>query len=387
MRLDFFASSVIHNPQFAIFQSTIMFPANLPPATTFYLWCYMVTLIIHVAFMNYVLAGTAYLAITSLFERNAPDATRPNLVATVLRDWIPFALGLAITAGVAPLLFVQVLYKQHYYTANLLLFHRWMSILPVLIVAFYLLYIVRSRLAEKWPHFVWFLAHLAIFGCFAFISYSWVENHLLSRHAEAWTNFYAVKKWFFWDRELAPRWALWFVGSIAAMATLVGWQLFALRKLEALHVESEVERVSLIALTGLILTAVFGVLYYAMGPSLVRERITANEIRPYPTMAGVGLLVQAFAWTFQLRQTQFRARWLGLASAGAILTLTGAVVAREYLRVGSIAVEKYFNQHAHAASVGGFRVFLVFFILNTILIAGSIYLVRHSKMFADSGEK
>lgn len=364
-----------------------MFPTDLPPATTFYLWCYLVTLVIHVAFMNYVLAGTAYLAATSLLERNATDTTKSNLVATVLRDWIPFALGLAITAGVAPLLFVQVLYKQHYYTANLLLFHRWMAILPVLIVAFYLLYLARSRLAEKWSRSMWFVAHLIVFGCFAFISYSWVENHLLSRHAEVWTNFYAVKQWFFWDRELVPRWALWFVGSIAAMGTLVGWQLFALRKLEALHVESEVERVSLIALTGLILTAVFGVLYYAMLPSLMRERITANEIRPFLTMACVGLLVQAFAWALQLRQTQFRARWLGLASVGGILTLAGAAVAREYLRAGCIALEEYFNQHAHAASRGGLRVFLVFFILNTILIAGSIYLVRHSKMFADSGEK
>jgi hypothetical protein len=364
-----------------------MFPNDLPAATLFYLWFYMGTLVVHVAFMNYVLAGSVYLAITSLFRFDPAGAGRQNLVASVLRDWLPFALGLAITAGVAPVLFVQVLYKHHFYTANLLLFHRWMSMLPILIVAFYLLYIIRTRWAEQRPAPIWLLLHVVIFACFAFIAYTWAENHVLSRHPEAWADFYVARKWFYWNREIPFRWILWLSGATATMATLVGWQLFALRKLEAQRVESEVERVSLLALTGLILSAVFGMVYFAVCKPEVRDRITGSEAALYLAMVCAGLLIQAVAWAFQLRQQGFHARWLGLASAGGILTLLGVVVIRESVRLGSIPIKEYAGQHGHAATVGGFTTFLVFLVINTVLIAGSIYLVRHSKMFVDSGEK
>ena len=43
------------------------FPFGFPPATAGYLTLYTFTLVIHVLFMNYVLAGTTYLAIVSLF--------------------------------------------------------------------------------------------------------------------------------------------------------------------------------------------------------------------------------------------------------------------------------------------------------------------------------
>ena len=63
----------------------------------------------------------------------------------VVRDWLPAVLGLAITTGIAPLLFVQILYKRQFYTANLLLFNRFMLLLPALIVAYYMLYLVKSH--------------------------------------------------------------------------------------------------------------------------------------------------------------------------------------------------------------------------------------------------
>ncbi len=53
-------------------------------------------------------------------------------------------LGLAITFGVGPLLFVQMLDGPAFYTANLLLSHRFMALLPALIVGFYLLYVQKT---------------------------------------------------------------------------------------------------------------------------------------------------------------------------------------------------------------------------------------------------
>ena len=77
----------------------------------------------------------------------------------MIRSWIISASGCrscssaAITAGVAPLLFLQILYQREFYTANLLLFNRWMAILPVLIVGFYSLYLIKGDWLwqQRWP--------------------------------------------------------------------------------------------------------------------------------------------------------------------------------------------------------------------------------------------
>src|SRR5579871_3416916 len=167
----------------------VLFPFGFPAATAFYLAVYLVTLVIHVVFMNYVFAGTAYLAILSVFAPDPPDGAKSNRMALCLKDWMPFMLSAAITAGVAPLLFVQILYRYNFYTANLLLFHRWMAILPVLIVGFYLLYVLKSKAGSAMSLTARALVGCGALACFAFTGWSWTENHLLSlRGQEFWSH-------------------------------------------------------------------------------------------------------------------------------------------------------------------------------------------------------
>ena len=125
-----------------------LFPFGFPFATAFYLTIYLATLMVHIVFMNYVLAGSAYLAFDTVLQGNGKSE---NPIAALLRDWMPFMISAAITAGIAPLLFLQILYQQHFYTANLLLFYRWMVILPVMLVGFYLAYLLKSKLVRQWP--------------------------------------------------------------------------------------------------------------------------------------------------------------------------------------------------------------------------------------------
>jgi len=82
---------------------------------------------------EYVLAGAIVLAVGYLAPgarrrvEGGPDGPARSglgLILKVVRDWLPAILGLAITTGIAPLLFLQVLYKRHFYTANLLLFNH-----------------------------------------------------------------------------------------------------------------------------------------------------------------------------------------------------------------------------------------------------------------------
>ena len=127
-----------------------LFPFGFPWPTAMYLTLFVVTAAIYMVFMNYVLAGAIVLLVGYLapgarrrVEGGAGGPTRSGLglILKVVRDWLPAILGLAITTGIAPLLFLQILYKHQFYTANLLLFNRFMLLLPALIVAYYMLYL------------------------------------------------------------------------------------------------------------------------------------------------------------------------------------------------------------------------------------------------------
>ncbi len=186
------------------------FPFGFPLATAFYLTLFVVTLVLHVLFMNYVLSGTAWLAWvhrkwTRSFGKRSAEISKeePATSESILADWIPTMLSGAITAGVAPLLFVQILYQREFYTANLLLFNRWMSILPVLIVGFYSLYVLRSDWLTRRSSLIKTLTGLLPFLCVAFVAYSWTENHLLSVNSpEQWRAFYADGKEIYFEPQI-----------------------------------------------------------------------------------------------------------------------------------------------------------------------------------------
>ena len=161
-------------------------------------------------------------------------------------------LGLAITAGVAPLLFLQVLYRRPFYTANLLLFHRFMLLLPALIAAYYLLYLIKSRpLAERSSRRRVAVTAVAL-GCFLYAAWAWTENHILSLHAEVWPEFYATGHWFFRNAEIWPRLGYWMTVSFPTLATLLAWQLHWGRRLhDPADLDLAARRLRILAILGL----------------------------------------------------------------------------------------------------------------------------------------
>ena len=94
----------------------------------------ILTFALHLVFMNFVLGGMLIQAV-ALCRRNAGPTMRALI--EILSSTMPVAVSFTITTGVAPLLFVQVLYGQFFYTSNILLGFIWLSILVWLIHAFY----------------------------------------------------------------------------------------------------------------------------------------------------------------------------------------------------------------------------------------------------------
>lgn len=351
-----------------------LLPFGLPSPTAGYLALYLVTLVLHVVFMNYVLAGTAYLAVASCTRGQAqPEHPRP--VYDLLRDWMPFVLGAAITAGVAPILFVQVLYPQAFYTANLLLFHRWMAILPALLIGFYLLYLLKSDWARRRPRIVHAAVGIGALACFAFTGWSWTENHLLSIDQEAWVQQYASGSLLYRSRELGPRMALWFAGAVPTMAVLVGWQL---RHAERHGRPTAAPRsFAWLPLAALGLSAVAGSIYYAMLDEELQIRLTGPLAGPYLRAAAVGWAIALVGWLGLWRCTTWKRGWLAAASGGWLLAIVAVAAVREARRLAAFDIAALEQLHERAASVGGLGVFVAFLLLNAAGIAACVLIVRH----------
>ncbi len=101
----------------------------------------MVTFFLHILVMNAMLGG----AVLALPPAGARAATRIGAGCSwTCAGKMPALLAATITLGIAPLLFVQVLYGQFFYTSSILMAWPWFLLLVFLVLAYYGLYIVAS---------------------------------------------------------------------------------------------------------------------------------------------------------------------------------------------------------------------------------------------------
>jgi hypothetical protein len=346
------------------------FPFGLPLPTAFYMVLYVVTLAIHVAFMNYVLSGTAALAIA--FFRSRGRGLSDSML--LLKDWMPLMLSGAITAGIAPLLFLQILYKREYYTANLLLFNRWMSILPILIIGFYALYLLKSKWLSRRSPWLICLVGLVPILCIAFTGYTWTENNLLSvRDSQYWGEFYATKSQVYSEAQLVPRLLVWAVGSIPTMILILSWQ-------HLYHTSGSPRILSRVAMLGLILTSGAAAWYYLATNDTTRSAFISPMALPYFAIACLGLAIQMAGWFMVGKKAKFEWKSLLVPTSGSLLTILGMTVCREVVRISTLGKERFealYPIHAEAFDKGGFLLFLGFFTLNAALIGFVFWLVRH----------
>jgi hypothetical protein len=117
-------------------------PAPLAGPSWIFHVLWVVTFFIHILAVDLVLGG-AILALYSALHQGAPGNCESLRFYTALNSW---AIPAAITMGVAPLLFVQVMLGRFFYTATLLIPRAWLSLLVLLAAAYALNHLIRSRL-------------------------------------------------------------------------------------------------------------------------------------------------------------------------------------------------------------------------------------------------
>jgi len=191
--------------------SLVPTPDTLPVAREYFQFLLMLVFPLHLMLMNAML-GSTVVALYAGWKREAVLSRLGHELAKAL----PFLVAFTVNLGVAALLFLQVLYGNLFYTSSILMGVFWLAVIPLLLVAYFAVYLYDFRfllltgLATTLPAFV-----LLIFLCIAFI-YS--NNMTLMLNPQNWDTYFhnsAGTVLNLGDAALVPRYLHFMVGGMA----------------------------------------------------------------------------------------------------------------------------------------------------------------------------
>lgn len=189
-------------------------PAPLPGPPWLFHVLWVVTFLIHLLFVNSVLGGTLLAALAGSGKPGRRET------ATLLVEVNSWAISFAITFGIAPLLFMQVLLGRFFYTATVLVAWAWLGMLGLLIVGYYLNYVAKYRLrAGKGAGAILVVEAL----CFLGIAATQVAVSLLHMQPARWTAV-ADSAWAaLADPTFLPRLLHYVLAAVTMAGALVAW--------------------------------------------------------------------------------------------------------------------------------------------------------------------
>ena len=118
-------------------------PDAIPVAWGWFQVLLLPTFFFHILLMN-VMFGSAFIALVSHFRSDGGA----NLCTAEISQKLPFTIAFAVNFGVAPFLFVQVLYGHFMYASSILMAFFWLSIVALLIGAYSLAYVYKYHYAR-----------------------------------------------------------------------------------------------------------------------------------------------------------------------------------------------------------------------------------------------
>ncbi len=362
-------------------------PLGLPAPDAWFVVLLHVTFLLHVLFMNGTLGGT--LIACGLNAASLAGYRRADHLARLLHQAIPVSTSMAISFGVAPLLFVQVLYGQFFYTATVLMGPTWLAALGALLVGFYAVYLIAYYGSNvlvnkigKWDARPGVRLLVSVVAAVLLLAVAWVftQNHVLSLHPDKWPvgDGWKIGRLYTAVSMSLPRFAHNVAGAVAVAGmgvTALAWW----RRRRGLDGEDEVRLMILIGLGIVLLMAGVATI---MGPVLLfsLEKTARSELFGFSTTGGAiwtlmiftALPLQLYGAIMGVRQPM-RGRWSLLTGGGMLLTLIGMVCAREQVRVSYLTAIDHENALGRAEPIvrtqtTAVAVFAVCFVLVLVIV-------------------
>ncbi len=322
------------------------------------------TFYLHLVAMNTML-GTALIAFFHSIKHDRPDKTD---IGRDISSQLPFTIAFAINFGVAPLLFAQVLYGHFLYTSSILMAVFWLSLIPVLIIAYYLAYIFKLRFDRLGS------ARAAVIGVAALllllVGFVFVNNLTLMQRPEGWHRFLSRPDGWLLNLDDPTVFPRYFHFVLAALA--VGGMSIAL------YYDFRFRRGDPAAKKGVeyglrwfnyatVANLGIGIWFYMALPATVRDLSTPAG----KWLGGILVVGIAAGLLAVISGVRLRVRVCAFATLAAVLFM---VIARDLVRTGCL--QPYFSPSdlVVTGQYSPFLVFLVFFVGGLFLIGWMVKL-------------
>ena len=185
-------------------------PTPLPAPAWLFQVLLLVTFFVHILFLNVTLGGTVIGAVHGLLA-TGPEAHGRRL-GRVLVSLLPASVSFTVTTGVAPLLFVQLLYGQMFYAATVLVAWLWLAIVPLIVVGYYAVYLYKFEVGAPGGKTLW----LGIAGLsFVAVALVQVLVNVLQLTPPRWEAVAAGVGAVFHDPTVLPRYLHFVLASLA----------------------------------------------------------------------------------------------------------------------------------------------------------------------------
>lgn len=202
-----------------------LLPGADPTAIPGPVWLFQVLLVftffLHMLFLNLTLGGTLLAAVSQLAAGGRAGDCRTTL-ARRLMGVNAYGISLTITTGIAPLLFVQLLYQRFFYSATILIGSAWFMLVALLLVGYYAAYAYKFRgaPARGAGGTGWLTLSASMFLIVAMVH---VAVNLVHSQPEQWAGF-ADRPWsVLADPAYFPRLLHFVLAGIGLSALLASW--------------------------------------------------------------------------------------------------------------------------------------------------------------------
>lgn len=170
-----------------------------------------ITFVLHLVPMNLTLGGLAFLSLNEWMKRG--DERLQGWVAS----YLPVTTAFTITTGVAPLLFLQVLYGQFFFPAAILIAWAWLAVIAALLLGYYGIYAYAwaSEGLGRWR--VWVIVGSTLL--FLYVAFAFNNAITLMSTPFRWWQMWEERPsgWNLnlWEPTLVPRFAHFVLGAVA----------------------------------------------------------------------------------------------------------------------------------------------------------------------------
>jgi len=329
-------------------------PVPLPAPAWLLEFLLVFTFILHLLAMDFLLGGVIILSVSSYLGRR--DSRHREFTRRVSRA-MPSIAAFTITLGVAPLLFLQLVYGQLFYASSALMAWYWLAVVFLVLLGYYGVYWYQMQHDELGPKALWVILAAAVL--FIHVAFIFTQNMTAMLHPQDFYDLFVRGQVGTILGLVAPLNIIRLAHFVVAAIALAGLGVTLLShcwRTESSELAEWGRRYGVTwFMGGTVVQFLVGLWFLFSLPVEVRQALVGDKLV-------VGILVSAFI--LALLALLSAPKSLTASSVAILGTISMMAVVRHFVR--SASLRPYFDPHSLPVQ-GQWEVFCIFVVL---LLAG-----------------